>query len=92
MVLVFTLSRHNRQWSLLIWAGGTIFFVYTLFFVMISILLSSILYTSPQYCVEMGQDLVSAVDQRVISVDQANILHKMCLLRYTHEYLDVEVV
>ena len=51
---------------------------------MFSILASlPILFTSPQYCQEMKQDLNNAVERQLITQQQADDITQLCFLTYT---------
>lgn len=49
----------------------------------IPFLISSILYTSPQFCTEFTEELNAAVVREEITQDQADGLSKYCLMTYT---------
>lgn len=50
---------------------------------MTSLLLATALYTSPQFCVELAQELQAAVDRELITFRQAEHVSKYCRMTYT---------
>ena len=50
---------------------------------MITLLLASTLYTSPQFCAELTEELSAAVVREDITQEQANDISSHCLKVYT---------